>query len=196
MSACLPLWLVKYGGAPVALVAEVDRSSAARAANASLIRDAALGDITALTIGTGRPGARGIVCPLGDHDAQRSDVLETDADQHQRYAKKAPSGKASKVGVAALDAACKASKVAKGSALRSTEDTCACVRWAVWVALQDAGFNYVEIGKVTGHHRSTVDRKVDIIRAKSVPDKVFVKYSTAYAAAADVLAKSASQESA
>lgn len=61
--ACLPLWLVKYAGAPVALVAEVDRAAAARDCE-SVAPGLAIGDMSALMVGTAKPGVRGIVASL------------------------------------------------------------------------------------------------------------------------------------
>ena len=63
MTACLPLWLVKYAGAPVALVAEVDRAAAARDCE-GVAPGLAIGDMSALMVGTAKPGARGIVASL------------------------------------------------------------------------------------------------------------------------------------
>jgi len=186
-AATLPLWLIKYGGAPVALVAEVDRSAAARCVVATLIRDAAVGDVVAIHAGTGKPGAHGIIHDLRtiEERTPAPGTIEAAGDEHQRYGRKAPSTKANPAGVRALEAACKATSVTKEAATRSQDDTQACVRWAVWLALFDAGLNYVEIGKVTGHHRSTIDRKLDSIKG----DKpvMLAKFSMAYKAASAVM---------
>lgn len=62
-TSCLPLWLVKYGGAPVAIVAAVDRAAAARDCE-GVAPGLAIGDMSALMVGTAKPGVRGIVASL------------------------------------------------------------------------------------------------------------------------------------
>lgn len=170
MSACLPLWLVKYGGAPVAMVAEVDRTSAARVANASADLDAAIGDMVVVSVGTGRPGARGLVTDLrggpgsASWSAAAAEATPTVREEANIYTRKRSLQRATPRAVRAYKAACAAVGMSMDEATKAQNDRACAVRFGVWIALSDAGMTFTAVAAVTGHIRSTIAKKVNLIR--------------------------------
>lgn len=175
MSACLPLWLVKYGGAPVALVAEENRGAAAKAAQAVMLDAVAVGDIVAVAVGTGRPGARGVVAALEGCGAGGSVPASTAADDDPvRYMRTRGHGLAIPQALRAYKAACLAAGMPSDAVTKTQTERACAVRFGAWLALADAGLTFTAVAQVTGHGRSTIAKKVNLLRAAiargEVPD--------------------------
>lgn len=156
----MPLWLVKYGGVAVAIVAEDTRYNACREANIKLVEHAAIGDMTAVLIGTGNFGKIGIVSDLRRTEASRNLPCKVDIKGNRRglgpALSKMNTNPDRTLGARAFLAAAQAVGMTVDEVRTSRESAAVDARHAFWTAAHEAGISSRASSEVSATHESTV----------------------------------------
>ena len=183
------LWLVSHEGRCLALVAADNRDTACRIAH-GLNQRLPYYDLSTLHVGTAKTAEVGMVADLRVKVDGEGDIVESFQRRHRAGHKPGPN--APTPALVAFSALCTAFGVADSIARTAQTPAATRLRWAIWQACIDAGYNQREAADVTGHNSGTVshmlmDRKHGR-RTKQFADPYFL---AALRFARDAMAKHA-----
>lgn len=147
------LWLVSHEGRYLALVAADNRDAACRIAY-DLSPWLPYYDLSTLHVGTAKSADVGLVSDLRVKLDGDGDVVESYQRRHRTGNKPGPNAPAP--ALVAFSAMCATFRAAEDMARTSQTPTATRLRWAIWQACIDAGYNQREAADVTGHHAGTV----------------------------------------
>ncbi len=156
----LPLWIVKYGGSAIAIVAEDTRANACAAAKSKLISPVAIGDMTAALIGTGPVGKRGIIAEIRQQEYSLNPPRKADIKGNRQglglALSKIHTGPDRNLSAPAFLAACNSVGMTVDEVRTSRDPAAVDARHAFWTAAHEAGILPRASSEVSATHESTV----------------------------------------
>jgi len=160
------LWLLRHGRTPVCLVAAADRATACRLAHA-LAPDVPFCDFSALQVGTPKRPTAGIIADLRQGSTTDDVALARPTARPRRRSANGhiPTEDAPTPALAAFEAACRHFGVHEHVARNSHAPVATRLRWAIWSATLEAGYNQKQAAAVTGHDHGTVSHTIIGIEA-------------------------------
>ena len=147
------LWLVSHEGRCLALVAADNRDTACRIAH-GLNQRLPYYDLSTLHVGTAKTAEVGMVADLRAKVDGEGDIVESFQRRHRAGHKPGPN--APTPALVAFSALCAAFGIAEDVARTAQTPAATRLRWAIWQACIDAGYNQREAADVTGHNHGTV----------------------------------------
>ena len=147
------LWLVSHEGRCLALVAADNRDAACRIAH-GLNPRLPYYDLSTLHVGSAKNDERVLVADLRVKLDGEGEAVESF--QRRRRAGHKPGPSAPTPARAAFSALCALFGITEDVARTSQTPVVTRLRWAIWQACIDAGYNQREAADVTGHNSGTV----------------------------------------
>ncbi len=149
----LRLWLVGHEGRYLALVAADNRDAACRIAH-GLNPRLPYYDLSTMHVGTAKTAEVGMVADLRVKLDGDGEAVESFQRRHRAGHKPGPS--APMPARVAFSALCAVFGIVEDVARTSQTPVATRLRWAIWQACIDAGYNQRETADVTGHNHGTV----------------------------------------